>query len=73
DATTASFTAAWMSHYEASPEKYPVVYYINLFYWILIPLTIGALLIFIGSDIFQRARRRLGARHTPHAPRKDEV
>lgn len=59
DATTASFTAAWMSHYEASPDKYPVVYYINLFYWIIIPLTIGALLIFIASDVFQRVRRRL--------------
>lgn len=59
DATTASFTAAWMSHYEASAEKYPLVYYVNLFYWILIPLTIGALLIFIGSDIYRRVRRRL--------------
>lgn len=64
DATTASFTAAWMSHYEASPEKYPLVYYVNLFYWLIIPLTIGALLIFIGSDVFQRVRRRL-ARKAP--------
>lgn len=61
DATTASFTAAWMSHYEASPEKYPLVYYVNLFYWILIPLTIGALLIFIGSDVYRRVRRRFKA------------
>lgn len=60
DATTASFTAAWMSHYEPSPDKYPLVYYINLFYWIIIPLTIGALLIFIGSDVLLRLRRRLG-------------
>lgn len=64
DATTASFTSAWMSHYEASPEKYPLVYYVNLFYWIIIPLTIGALLIFIASDVFQRVRRRFGGPKT---------
>lgn len=61
DATTSSFTAAWMSHYEASPSRYPLVYYVNLFYWIIIPLTIGALLIFIASDVFHRVRRRTGA------------
>jgi predicted CXXCH cytochrome family protein len=60
DATTASFTSAWMSHYQASPENYPLVYYINLFYWIIIPLTIGALLIYIASDVFHRVRRRWG-------------
>jgi len=71
DATTASFTAAWMSHYEASPDKYPLVYYVNLFYWILIPLTIGALLIFIASDVYRRVRQRLAAAKTP-AIQKDE-
>jgi predicted CXXCH cytochrome family protein len=70
DATTASFTAAWMSHYEASPEKYPVVYYVNLFYWILIPLTIGALLLFIATDVFRRLRRRL---RRPKAEKVEEV
>jgi predicted CXXCH cytochrome family protein len=69
DATTASFTAAWMSHYEASPEKYPLVYYVNLFYWILIPLTIGALLIFIGSDVYHRVRRRFSAGNAPRNPK----
>jgi hypothetical protein len=58
DATEDSFTSAWMSHYIASPEKYPLVYYINLFYWILVPGTVGALAIFIGSDLFRRVRRR---------------
>jgi predicted CXXCH cytochrome family protein len=58
DATTASFTAAWMSHYQAGPDKYPLVYYVNLFYWVVIPLTIGALLVFVASDVFRRLRRR---------------
>jgi hypothetical protein len=36
DANT-NFPDAWMSHYIPSPEKYPIVYYINLFYKFLIP------------------------------------
>ena len=31
------FPDAWMSHYIPSPDKYPIVYYINLFYKFLIP------------------------------------
>jgi hypothetical protein len=33
----ASFPDAWMSHYIPSPEKYPIVYYVDLFYKFLIP------------------------------------
>ena len=36
DANT-NFPDAWLSHYIPSPEKYPIVYYINLFYTFLIP------------------------------------
>lgn len=62
DATTSSFTAAWMSHYDASPEKYPLVYYINLFYWILIPATVGGLVLYIGTDVFRKVRQRFAPR-----------
>lgn len=57
-ATAASFTGAWMSHYIASPTMYPLVYYINLFYWILIPVTIAGLLFLVLLDIYRRLRRR---------------
>jgi Cytochrome c3 len=59
--TTASFTDAWMSHYVASPTKFPLVYYVNLFYKIFIPVVIGGMLLFVLSDIFRRgleARKR---------------
>ena len=36
DANT-NFPEAWLSHYIPSPDKYPMVYYINLFYKFLIP------------------------------------
>ena len=52
--TTASFTDAWMSHYVASPTKFPLVYYVNLFYMFLIPAVIGGMLIFVITDFVRR-------------------
>ncbi len=37
---TENFPAAWLSHYEPSPEKAPLVYYVKLFYRIFIPFVI---------------------------------
>lgn len=68
DATAETFTASWMSHYEASPDKYPLVFYVNLFYWILIPATIGALGLYIAADIWHRVRSRAAAK-----PRRGEA
>jgi predicted CXXCH cytochrome family protein len=64
DATAASYTGAWMSHYIPSPDKYPLVYYINLFYWILIPVTLAGLLLFIALDVYRRLRQRLTPKPT---------
>jgi predicted CXXCH cytochrome family protein len=59
DATRDTFAASWMGHYQASPEQYPLVYYINLFYWILVPLTVAGLVAFIGTDVVRMVRRRV--------------
>jgi nitrate/TMAO reductase-like tetraheme cytochrome c subunit len=62
---TANFPDAWMSHYIPSPQHYPIVYYVNLFYKILIPTVIGGMLIFVLSDIARRIiERRKGAAHS---------
>lgn len=37
---TANFPAAWLSHYEPSPQKAALVYYVRLFYWVFIPFVI---------------------------------
>jgi predicted CXXCH cytochrome family protein len=58
DATTQSFTAAWMSHYEPSPTEYPVVYYINLFYKIFIPAVLSVMALMVVLDIVGRVRNR---------------
>jgi hypothetical protein len=48
-----------MSHYVASPTRFPLVYYVNLFYKILIPAVIGGMLLFVGLDAFSRLMRRM--------------
>jgi hypothetical protein len=40
-----NFPAAWMSHYEPTWEKAPLVYGVQLFYDILIPFMIAGLLL----------------------------
>jgi hypothetical protein len=57
DATT-NFSAAWLGHYEPSPDKYPVIYYIQLFYLIFIPTLLGGMAIFVISDASRRLINR---------------
>jgi predicted CXXCH cytochrome family protein len=52
--TTENFTDAWMSHYVAGPGKFPLVYYVNLFYKFLIPAVIGGMLLFVVTDFVRR-------------------
>jgi predicted CXXCH cytochrome family protein len=58
---TFNFLSAWTFHYVPSPQRYPMIYYVRLFYWIAIPSTIGFFLLYIAID--WRARRRHG-RHS---------
>ncbi len=59
---TTNFPDAWLQHYEPSPVKWPVVYYARLFYNIVIPLTVGGLLIHIGLDLTKTMLGRRGRR-----------
>ena len=54
DATTNSFTDAWLSHYEPSPQAWPLVFFVNLFYTIFIPLVLGGMILFVLTDIYRR-------------------
>lgn len=59
-----NFPDAWMGHYIASPQKYPLVYYINLFYQILIPTVLGGMAVFVISDFVRRMMdRQKGNKH----------
>ena len=57
-----SFASAWIGHYEPSPQNSPLVYYVNLFYQILIPVMVVSLLAFIALDVFRRVLNHLQAR-----------
>ena len=50
---TENFPAAWLSHYEPSPDKAPLVYYVKLFYQIFIPFVILGLLLQILLHIWR--------------------
>jgi len=61
---TAEFPDSWMSHYIPSPQKNPLVFYVQLFYKFFIPAVIGSMLIFVISDIVRRLiDRRKGGAH----------
>jgi hypothetical protein len=47
---TSNFTSAWMSHFIPSPENYPIVYYVELFYKIFIPVTLGGMALLVVMD-----------------------
>lgn len=46
----ANFPDAWMSHYIPSPDKFPIVYYVDLFYKFLIPGVLGSMGLLVLMD-----------------------
>ncbi|MHB8113484.1 MAG: cytochrome c3 family protein [Bellilinea sp.] len=55
---TSNFPDSWLSHYIPSPEHAPLVYYVGLVYKILIPLVLGAMALFILTDIYRKVSRK---------------
>ena len=53
-----SFPDSWLSHYIPSPDRAPLVYYIQLFYILLTVGVIGGMLLFVLSDAYRRFRTR---------------
>ena len=82
-ATTETFTEAWLSHYVPSAEKYPIVYYVDLFYKFFIPAVLGPMAILVLMDFGRMMINRFKKpKHHPHvapapepppAPGKAEV
>jgi len=48
---TSNFPTAWLSHYIPSPEKNPIVYYVNLFYKFFIPTVLGGMALLVALDL----------------------
>jgi predicted CXXCH cytochrome family protein len=65
DATTA-FPDSWVGHFPPSRDHFPLVYYVNLFYYILLPTVLGGMALFVLLDVFRRIVDRIKGRgHHP--------
>jgi hypothetical protein len=58
---TSDFSDSWMSHYTPDIDHNPLVYLVNLFYYVIIPGTMGGLFIFIGTDIWRTIKNKRDA------------
>jgi predicted CXXCH cytochrome family protein len=59
---TKNFPSTWLSHYEPSLQKYPLVYFVDLFYKILIPAVIGFMGVYVVMDTGSRFIHRFGSK-----------
>ena len=55
---TENFPASWANHYEPSLENNTLVYLVELFYSIVIPVTLVFLTFLVAIDVYGRIRRR---------------
>ena len=53
-----SFLTAWTGHYEPSRNRYPMIYWVNVFYQLVIPGTVGFFILYIALDWWARRRGR---------------
>jgi hypothetical protein len=58
DANT-NFPDSWLSHYIPDAKHSPLVYYLNgFYYWFLIPVVIGGMVVYVFSDAIRRRKDR---------------
>lgn len=55
---SANFPDAWIGHYPATAQAHPGLFAARTAYQWLLPLTIGFAVLFVGSGLFRRIRRR---------------
>lgn len=62
-----NFADAWLGHYTPDVNKYPIVYFVDLFYKIFIPGVLGGMALFVIGDASRRVinRRRIARRNSP--------
>jgi len=54
-----NFPDSWVGHFPPTRDRYPLVYWVNVFYRFLIPITIGGMIVFVLCDAGNRLIRRL--------------
>ncbi len=51
---SANFPDSWLSHYNPGPDQIRPVFYVKVIYWILIPLLVGAMALYVVSDFVRQ-------------------
>jgi predicted CXXCH cytochrome family protein len=59
---TADFPDAWVGHFPPTLESQPLLFIVNSFYKILIPVVLGGFILLILTDVIRRIRQRLSGR-----------
>jgi hypothetical protein len=65
-----NFPTSWLSHYIPSPEKYPLVYYIDLFYKFFIPTVLGGMSLLVVMDVSRTMINKTRARRLVVPPQE---
>lgn len=55
---TSDFPDSWVGHFDPTPQKYPLLFAVNLFYQFLIPLVVIGFIVLVLTDIFRMIRQR---------------
>jgi hypothetical protein len=58
EGATAKFPAAWLSHYEPTAQKAPLVWAVLVFYRFMIPLMVGGLSLQIALHLWRAVAKR---------------
>jgi predicted CXXCH cytochrome family protein len=53
EGANASFPKAWLSHYEPTPQKAPIVWGVQIFYKLMIPFMVGGLVLQIALHLWR--------------------
>jgi hypothetical protein len=59
---TSDFPDAWVGHFPPTLESHPLLFIVNLFYSVLIPVTVAGFAVLVATDLFRRLRERLRGR-----------
>ncbi len=70
---TDTFPDSWLSHYIPSPDKYPVVYYVDLFYKIMIPGILGGMAVLVALDFGRMTYNRFGKKKKASSEHSTDV
>ena len=61
---TVEFDDSWLAHYTPDLNKHPIVYLVKVFYWVVIPVTVGGMVVFIATDVGKTLTTRFKKKKT---------